>query len=323
MCLGSVFRANNLLISTLVYLVRVRVKLNLSESIPEMEIKTTTLSIGDLVFGLDHCGSGRRLALCLHGFPESNFSWRYQLPLLASMGYKAWAPNLRGYGDSSRPLKVCDYAVDRLLEDIEGFIELSGCDDITLISHDWGGALAWIFALRQTRPLKKLVVMNCPYPTAFKLGMNFRQYLKSWYMYFFQIPQIPELLLGRNKAMPIRRIFEKTSVNKDMFPPEVTEVYRANASRPGALSAMINYYRALFRFPPKLPINERSSKNITVPTLLIWGEQDLALSKHLADATDAYVDNLTIQFIPEGSHWIQQDCPEEVNRILSNFLKKN
>ena len=153
-----------------------------------MEIKTTTLSIGDLVFGLDHCGSGRRLALCLHGFPESNFSWRYQLPLLASMGYKAWAPNLRGYGDSSRPLKVCDYAADRLLEDIEGLIELSGCDDITLISHDWGGALAWVFALRQTRPLEKLVVMNCPHPTAFKLGMNFRQYLKSWYMYFFQIP---------------------------------------------------------------------------------------------------------------------------------------
>ena len=142
-------------------------------------------------------------------------------------------------------------------------------------------------------------------------------------MYFFQIPQIPELLLGRNKAMPIRRMFEKTSVNKDMFPPEVTEVYRENASRPGALSAMINYYRALFRFPPKLQINERSPKNISVPTLLIWGEQDLALAKHLAFATEAYADDLTIKFIPEGSHWIQQDCPEEVNRILSNFLEKN
>jgi len=287
-----------------------------------MEIKTIVLSVGDLSFEVNCCGSGRRLALCLHGFPESNFSWRYQLPLLGDMGYKAWAPNLRGYGDSSRPLKVCEYAIDRLLEDIDGLIELSGCDDITLISHDWGGALAWVFALRQTKSLTKLVVMNCPHPTAFKLGMNFRQYLKSWYMYFFQIPLIPELFFGRNKAMPIRRIFEKTSVNKGMFPSEVTEVYRKNASRPGALRAMINYYRALFRFPPKLQTEQGSSKNITVPTLLIWGEHDLALSKHLAVATDTYVDNLTLNFIPDGSHWIQQDCPEEVNRILSNFLEK-
>ena len=288
-----------------------------------MEIKTTTLSIRDLVFELDYCGSGMRLALCLHGFPESSFSWRYQLPLLASMGYKAWAPNLRGYGRSSRPSKVCDYAVDKLLEDIDSLIEFSGCDDITLISHDWGGALAWTFALRKIRPLKKLVVMNCPHPNAFKLGMNFRQYLKSWYMYFFQIPLIPELVFGRNKAMPIRQMFEKTSVNKDMFPPEVTEVYRRNAAKPGALRAMINYYRALFRFPPKLQVTEDSFENITVPTLLIWGEQDLALSKHLAVATDAYVDNLSVRFIPSGSHWIQQDCPEEVNRILSTFLEKN
>lgn len=291
--------------------------------IQKTEIETLMIPVGDLVFEVVGCGEGTKLALCLHGFPESNFSWRNQLPLLASLGYKAWAPNLRGYGRSSRPLKISDYTVDKLLDDIIALIEASGCDEVTLIAHDWGGALAWVFASRKLKPLAKLIVMNCPHPVAFKSGMNFRQYMMSWYMYFFQIPYLPEWFLGRNNAMPIRRMFEKTSVNSDMFPPEVTEVYRKNAADTGALTAMLNYYRAFFRFPPRLRQLGGGVSDISVATLLIWGEQDLALSKHLAVKTNDYVDNLQTEFIPEGSHWIQQDCPDEVNRIMVEFLEKN
>lgn len=119
----------------------------------------------------------------------------------------------------------------------------------------------------------------------FKSGMNFRQYMMSWYMCFFQIPYLPEWFLGRYNAMPIRQMFEKTSVNSDMFPPEVTEVYRKNAADTGALTAMLNYYRAFFRFPPRLRQLGGGVSDISVATLLIWGEQDLALSKHLAVKT--------------------------------------
>ena len=286
-------------------------------------IRKTMVDVGDLIFEVDCCGDSKRLALCLHGFPESSFSWRKQLPLLAQLGYTAWAPNLRGYGKSSRPTEISDYSVDQLLLDIVGLIDASGYDEVTLIAHDWGGILAWIFAARELRPLKKLVILNCPHPVAFKRSLNVRQLLMSWYMYFFQLPFLPEWYLGRNDAMPIRRMLEKTSVNSDMFPQKVTEVYRKHAAQNGTLTAMINYYRALFRYPPNMANTDSGREKITVPTLLIWGEQDLALSKGLALKTSEFVVDLRTTFIPNGSHWIQQDCPEEVNKLMSEFLSIN
>jgi pimeloyl-ACP methyl ester carboxylesterase len=287
------------------------------------EIETVMVEIGELSFEVDCCGEGGKLALCLHGFPENNFSWRKQLPVLADMGYKVWAPNLRGYGNSYKPAKVSDYSIEKLLNDIVGLIDASDSDEVTIIAHDWGGILAWIFASRELKPLKSLVIMNCPHPVAFKRGLNLRQLLMSWYMYFFQIPFLPEWYLGRNNAMPIRRMLEKTSVNSDMFPQKVTEVYRKHAAQNGTLTAMINYYRALFRYPPKMTNADSSGEKITVPTLLIWGEQDLALSKDLALKTSEFVVDLQTKFIPNGSHWIQQDCPEEVNKLMIEFLSIN
>ena len=287
------------------------------------EIKTIMVEVGELAFEVDCCGQGGKLALCLHGFPENSFSWRKQLPVLADMGFKVWAPNLRGYGNSPKPSKVSDYSVDKLLHDIVGLIDASDSDELTIIAHDWGGILAWIFASRELRPLTKLVILNCPHPVAFKSGMNLRQFLMSWYMYFFQIPYLPEWYFGRNNAMPIRRLFEKTSVNSEMFPPEVTEVYRKHAAQDGALTSMINYYRALFRYPPRMHGINQEPRKITTPTCLIWGEQDVALSKHLALKTVEFVDNSQTRFIPNGSHWIQQDCPDEVNEIMTEFLSND
>ena len=134
----------------------------------------------DLTFEVDHCGEGDELALCLHGFPEHAFSWRFQLPMLADLGFTAWAPNLRGYGKSSRPEGVQAYRVDELVEDVARLIEVSGKSQVTLIAHDWGAVIAWQFALRERLPLKRLIICNVPHPQSMQDAFGCTQLKKSW-----------------------------------------------------------------------------------------------------------------------------------------------
>jgi epoxide hydrolase 4 len=274
-----------------------------------------------LRFEVDICGSGNKLALCLHGFPEHAYSWRHQLPLLAGMGFHAWAPNLRGYGNSSRPGKITDYAMKHLLDDVAGLIDASEADEVTLIAHDWGGAIAWEFALRRIRPLRRLVVMNIPHPALFEQGVrHWAQFRRSWYILFFQIPWLPEWALGRDGARAIGEAFRGMAVDKSRFPPEVLEVYRRNALQPGALTAMLNYYRAIFRSSER-PKNARAPGKLDVPTLMIWGEQDTALGKELTYGTGDLVSDFTLHYLPGVSHWVQQEAPEKVNEILRQWLE--
>ncbi len=131
-------------------------------------IETAFIEANGLSFEVDMCGSGEKLALLLHGFPESKFSWRAQLPLLAELGYTAWAPNLRGYGNSSRPLGIPAYAMENLTADVSGLIDAARSRGITgpvtLIAHDWGGAIGWAYVLSQPRPVERFIVMNLPHP---------------------------------------------------------------------------------------------------------------------------------------------------------------
>ena len=134
-----------------------------------MSITTRRIAANSFDFAVDEAGEGDRLALCLHGFPESRFSWRYQLPLLAKMGYRAWAPDLRGYGETEpKPKAIADYLIDRLMEDVAALIDASGARKVTLIGHDWGAGLAWAFAANAVRPLERLVIMNVPHPAVMK-----------------------------------------------------------------------------------------------------------------------------------------------------------
>src|SRR5262245_10028014 len=146
-------------------------------------------------FHVAECGAGESLALCLHGFPETWYSWRHQMPLLARLGHRVWAPDLRGYGESERPPRVADYAIEELLADAAGLIDAAAARRTLLVAHDWGGIIAWIFAIRRVRPLERLVVMNCAHPGAPAIR-SFRQLRRSWYMFFFQIPWLPERLLA-------------------------------------------------------------------------------------------------------------------------------
>jgi len=264
-------------------------------------------------------GPGDKLALLLHGFPECAYSWREQIPLLAKLGYRVWAPNLRGYGKTDRPLAVADYTIDKLEQDVADLIEASGAKSVVLIGHDWGAAIAWSFAMYHPGKLERLVIMNVPHPARMQAGLRtWKQLRKSWYMVFFQIRGLPERLLSLGDFTAVGRAFRDMAVHKDRFTDDVLEVFKRNAAEPGALSAMVNYYRAL---PHAFGlVKKRGMPKIETKTLMIWGEQDTALGKELTYGTEHHVSDLTLRYIPDASHWVQQDRPDAVNAMLSAFL---
>lgn len=288
-------------------------------------IETAIIEANGLAFEVDTCGKGEKLALFLHGFPECKFSWRAQLPLLASLGYTAWAPNLRGYGRSSRPVGVENYRMEHLLADVAGLIDAARArgvtGPVTLIAHDWGGAIGWAFALEKIRPLERFIVMNLPHPTLFLKGLRtWAQFKRSWYVFFFQLPWLPEKLFTMRRAEVVANAFRGMAVSKERFPDEVLEEYRQNALLPGAMTAMINYYRAAFR--------NRSGQTdfsdpeiLDTPTLMLWGEEDAALGKELTYGTEALVSDFTIRYLPQVSHWVQQEAPEAVNAMIRAWIE--
>ncbi len=274
--------------------------------------------------GLDvevlEAGSGDRLALCLHGFPEHAVAWRHQMPALLALGYRVWAPNQRGYGRTTRPRGVAAYDMRYLLEDVAALIDASGARSVTLLGHDWGAAVAWFFAMRRVRPLERLVVMNVPHPAVFArvLRTSWKQRLRSWYIVFFQLPLIPEWLLGLDRARPVLDAFLRTARKPERFAADELETYRAQAAEPGALRAMLAWYRAAPRGITAL-LREPVAP-IDVPTLLLWGEDDVALGKETTFGTDRYVSNLRIEYLPGVSHWLQADATERVNELLTDYL---
>ena len=281
--------------------------------------ETKTVNGIDLEVAVANPGGERGLALLVHGFPELAFSWRFQIPLLAEMGHEVWAPNTRGYRGSDKPPKVSDYSIDHLLADLGALIDQSGHDRVTLVAHDWGAVQAWMFAIRKVRPLERLVIMNVPHPTCAQRELRrWRQLRKSWYIFFFQIPKLPEWALTRNGAQAVGEAFTKSSCDPSRFPPEVVDEYRTAAQREGAMTAMLNYYRALVR--GARAARKEQLDRVETPTLMIWGEEDVALSKETTDGTDEYVDDLTLRFLPGVSHWVQQEAPEQVNAMLAAWL---
>lgn len=276
-------------------------------------MRTVFVEANGLRFEVLEEGSGDRLALCLHGFPEHAVSWRHQMPVLAALGYRVWAVNQRGYGRSSRPARVADYATPELLDDVAALVDASGASSVVLIGHDWGAMVAWHFAAARVRPLERLVIMNVPHPLCFRAALRqWRQARRSWYIAFFQLPGLPERLLSANGGAAVRRMFAGLDL-----PPEVMAVYAAQIAEPGAATAMLNWYRAA-RLRGARRVD--ASRVIEVPTLLVWGEDDVALDVACLDGTERYVRDLTLRRLPGVSHWVQQDAPQAVNRLLRDFL---
>ena len=181
---------------------------------PGSGITIREVAANGLTFEVAEAGQGDHLALCLHGFPELNFAWRYQMPLLAAKGYRVWAPNQRGYGATSRPARVSDYSADRIVADAAALFDASGARTLTLIAHDWGGAIAWMFAINRVRPIERLVVMNLPHPMCFAAALrHWPQQRRSWYIAFFQLPWLPERMMLARDAAAIRRAFHAMAVD--------------------------------------------------------------------------------------------------------------
>ncbi|WP_156254496.1 alpha/beta fold hydrolase [Sandarakinorhabdus oryzae] len=279
------------------------------------------LRANGLDFACDVAGEGPDVALCLHGFPESRFSWRFQLPVLAAQGWQAVAPDMRGYGQSSRPTPTYDgktaYHIDHLVDDVVGMFDALKPRRKLLVAHDWGALVAWVVAMRRAVDLDGLIIMNVPHPTVFAdlISHYWPQRLKSWYVLFFQIPWLPEYLLRQNRAEGIAKAFLNMAVEKGAFPPEVLEVYRQNALIPGALTAMINYYRA------NLKLLAETSPPISVPTLMLWGEQDTALDVKLTEGYGPHVQDFSLVHFPNVSHWVQQEAPGPVNAAMLDWLQ--
>ncbi len=290
------------------------------------EIRTGFVEANGLRFEVLMCGDGDRLALCLHGFPEVALSWREQMLFLAGMGYRVWAPNQRGYGRTSRPRGTDAYAMEHLMADVAGLIDSAkasaGAREVVLLGHDWGGVVAWCFAARRVRPLAQLVIINAPHPACFARALRQHpgQMLRSWYVLLFQVPGLPERLLGRDGAKAVAEMMLRTSAAPERFPRALLQATRANAAEPGALTAMLNWYRAWMRgggFQRQLRLG---FPVIETPTLLVWGERDTALAKYTTEETGEFVRNLRTEFLPGVSHWVQQDAPLLCNAALTRFL---
>ena len=264
-------------------------------------------------------GEGRLLIL-LHGFPEFWYSWRHQIPALAEH-FKVVVPDLRGYNDSDKPQGVANYQIDVLTADVMALIRSFGQEQAIIIGHDWGGGIAWAFAADYPQATERLVVMNCPHPVAFQKNLqgNFQQLRRSWYMFFFQIPWLPEWLARLNTPRFVEKMFRGMAIRKEAFPDSDLQRYVEAIDKPGMLTAAINYYRAAFR--DRFTHGQRQFAQITCPTRLIWGEADTALGKELTYNMEPYfTDRFDIKYIPDCSHWVQQEQPELVNQYTLEFL---
>ncbi|MGF1672509.1 MAG: alpha/beta fold hydrolase [Rivularia sp. (in: cyanobacteria)] len=260
-------------------------------------------------------GSGP-LMLMLHGFPEFWYSWRHQIPEFAA-NFKVVAPDLRGYNDSEKPTSQSAYVINELVRDVEGIIRGLGYEKCVLVAHDWGGAIAWNFAYDYPEMVERLIIMNCPHLAKFSEGLRTpQQLLRSWYMFFFQLPLIPELFLQAQDYQFIENAFKGMAINKSAFSREDIDAYKDAAAKRGALRAMINYYRNIL----SSAMFNRNWSILEVPTLMIWGEEDTALGKELTYGTEAYVKDFQIKYIPNCSHWVQQEQPQLVNQYMRDFL---
>ncbi|HEX7734423.1 MAG TPA: alpha/beta hydrolase [Ktedonobacteraceae bacterium] len=257
------------------------------------------------------------LVVLLHGFPEFWYSWRFQIPALAARGYRVVAPDLRGYNATEKPDR--GYDIPTLLRDIAGLIEGLGEERAIIVGHDWGGILAWHFAIDYPQMTERLVVLNAPHPGAMlREARTPAQLRKSWYVFAFQLPWLPEYLLARDHASVIGRMLYGSAVQKAAFPPDVLAKYRQAMSTPGTLKSALNYYRQLIRRGPR---SYRSrTLRVDAPTLLIWGEQDIALGIELTRDLDEWVPDLQVKYLPDSGHWVQQEMPEQVNHFLLEFL---
>lgn len=259
------------------------------------------------------------LVVLLHGFPEFWYAWRHQIPALAGAGFRVIAADLRGYNLSAKPQDIASYRMHQLVDDVLGLIRHAGVERATVAGHDWGGVIGWRLGMDHPEALERLIVLNAPHPATYVREVRRpAQLLRSWYAFFFQLPWLPEVALRAGNFAALRRVLRHNPVRRHAYTAEDLRRYADAWARPGALTAMLNYYRASMRRSPGRV--RREARRIDTPTLLIWGEQDSGLSPRLTHGLERWVAELRIERIPDASHWVMADAPERVNRLMLDFL---
>jgi pimeloyl-ACP methyl ester carboxylesterase len=277
--------------------------------------------VGDVRLHYAEAGEGDRLVVLLHGFPECWYSWRHQLKALGER-FRVVAPDMRGYNLSDKPPRVEDYRVGRLVDDVTGLIRHLGAREAAVVGHDWGAAVAWAVAQHYPDYVSKLAALQVPPAAVWRKNLSLRQLLRSWYMFFFQLPAIPEWWIRRKDFAGLERMFRKTA-RPGTFEDRDIEVLKSAMKEPGALTAAINYYRAnLGSFLARRSGEYTKQERVRVPTLFIYGERDFAIVPETVEGVASYVNApYTEVRLAKSNHWVQQEYPDEVNAALSSFLE--
>ncbi|KPN31303.1 short chain dehydrogenase [Halolamina pelagica] len=253
------------------------------------------------------------LVVFLHGFPEFWYEWREYVEPFVDAGYRVLVPDQRGYNRSEKPEGVRAYRVSELSRDVVELIGTEGRERAHVVGHDWGAAVAWDLSLRHPDAVDRLGIVNVPHPTVFEatLRSNLTQLRKSWYMFFFQLTGVADWYVQRNEyAFMVSAMADGS--NPGTFDAADFERYRRAWAEPGALPAMLNWYRALFRHNEEPP-----RETVTAPTLVLWGEHDQALLPEMAPRSIDYCADGRLERFPEATHWLPH---EATDRVIDSLL---
>jgi epoxide hydrolase 4 len=272
--------------------------------------------LGEVQLHYVEAGDGP-LVVLLHGFPEFWYGWRLQIKALAAAGFRVVAPDMRGYNLSSRPKGVGKYDLEKLAGDVRDLIHERGAESALLAGHDWGGSVAWATAMAHPEIVDRLAILNAAHPRKLSEGLHHPgQLRKSWYFFFFALPDLPDAVVHANNWHFFRHFLDDA---RPAYTAEEMDRYIEAWSQPGAASGMINYYRSSVRTPAKKAA--AAIQTVKAPTLVIWGQRDAYLGQELAEPEHDDVPNLErVERLPDASHWVHHDEAERVNQLLINFF---
>lgn len=280
-------------------------------------IESTFRDVNDISLHLVATGDpDGTLVILLHGFPEFWYEWYNYIEPFVDAGFRVLIPDQRGYNRSAKPGDVRNYRISELSQDILDLIATEGREAAHVIGHDWGAAVGWDLALRHPNAVNRLCIINLPHPTVFEQAIrsNLTQLQKSWYLFFFQVPRIPEWYLQRNDYHFLVNVMRGGARPGTFSDPDFKR-YRQAWAEERALRAMINWYRALFRHSEHPP-----HEQVQAPTLIVWGENDQALVPEMAPKSIGYCEDGTLELISNASHWLPHESPERVADMLLNHL---
>ncbi|GAB3643158.1 alpha/beta fold hydrolase [Spirosoma arcticum] len=258
------------------------------------------------------------LVILLHGFPEFWYGWKRQLLPLAAAGYRLWVPDQRGYNLSDKPDGISAYTIDALAADVVGLIDAAGEQKAVVVGHDWGAAVAWWVAATYPERVERLVVLNVPHPAVMKrfASRNLSQLLRSWYIGFFQLPVLPEVLSRLGNWSVMARTLRSSSRPGTFSEADIAQ-YKQAWGQPGAFRAMVNWYRAALQQPP----TRDTAIRIAVPTVLIWGVHDWFLKREMAQPSIDLCDNGQLIFFENATHWVQHEEAERITKLILDELR--